>query len=96
MCREVGSWFADRGASHLEIVPAESHPSRALTRITYESADGTFTTHGIDAIARALEHIHFWWAFAAFALRLPVVAQLAQLLADAAGAQPRRIPLDVP
>jgi protein-S-isoprenylcysteine O-methyltransferase Ste14 len=96
MCRQVGTWFADRGARHLEIVPAEEHPSRALTRITYESGDGTFTTHGVDAVARALEHLHFWWALAAFALRLPIAAQLAQLLADASGAQPRRIPLDVP
>jgi protein-S-isoprenylcysteine O-methyltransferase Ste14 len=96
MCRQVGTWFANRGARHLEIVPAEKHPSRALTRITYESGDGTFTTDGVDAVARALEHLHFWWALAAFALRLPIAAQLAQLLADASGAQPRRIPLDVP
>jgi protein-S-isoprenylcysteine O-methyltransferase Ste14 len=96
MCRQVGTWFADRGARHLEIVPAETHPSRALTRITYESGDGTFTTHGVDAVARALEHLHFWWALAAFVLRLPIASHLAQLLADASGAQPRRIPLDVP
>ena len=96
MCHQIGMWFAKRDARQLEIVPAERHPSRSLTRITYESGDGTFTTDGVDAIARALEHLHFWWAMVAFALRLPVVAPLVQLLADASGAQPRRIPLDVP
>jgi protein-S-isoprenylcysteine O-methyltransferase Ste14 len=41
MCRQVGRWFDRHGARGLSIVPAESHPSGALTRMTYEPADGT-------------------------------------------------------
>jgi hypothetical protein len=92
MCSEVGRWFERRGAVGLAIVPAEQHPSGALERITYEPADGSRAASGIEAVARALEHVHLGWAIAGFALRLPGVAGLAQLLADASGAEPRGIP----
>ena len=91
MCREVSRWFERRGARQLLLVPAESHPSGALTRITYESGDGTLVAHGVEAIARALEHIHLGWALLAFLLRLPILSSVAQLLADASGAEPRTI-----
>jgi protein-S-isoprenylcysteine O-methyltransferase Ste14 len=94
MCRDVGRWFDRRGAQRLTIVPAESHPSAALRRVTYEPADGSGAASGIDAIARALEHIHLGWALLGFVLRLPIVCQLAQLLADASGAAPRAIAPD--
>jgi hypothetical protein len=70
----------------------ETHPSGSLRRITYEPGDDTSAASGIEAIARSLEHIHLGWAFVGFLLRLPVVCQLAQLLADASGAEPRPIP----
>ena len=89
MCSEVGRWFRQRGARGLTVVAAESH-SLPLRRITYESADGSTAT-GIEAIARALEHVHLLWAFAAFVLRLPIVSPLVQLLADASGAEPRTV-----
>jgi protein-S-isoprenylcysteine O-methyltransferase Ste14 len=89
MCRDVAMWFARRGAGHLAIVPAEQHPSGALRRITYEPGDGSPAASGIEAIARALEHIHLGWALVGFVLRLPVVSALVQLLADASGAEPR-------
>ena len=73
ICSEVGWWFRRHGARGLEIVPAEQHPSRALTRITYESSDGAYTASGIEAVAQALEHVHMGWASVACALRLPVV-----------------------
>lgn len=92
MCREVRQWFDARGARHLVIVPAEEHPSRALRRITYEPGDGSRPASGIEAIARALEHIHLGWALVGFFFRLPVVRQLTQLVADASGAQPRSLP----
>ena len=91
MCSQVGVWLARRQACGLSIVPAESHPSRALSRITYEPADGGRPASGIEAIARALEHIHFGWACIGFALRLPVLKQTVQLLADASGAAPRTL-----
>jgi protein-S-isoprenylcysteine O-methyltransferase Ste14 len=91
MCREVGEWFARSGARGLSIVPAESHASGRLTRITYEPSDGARPAVGIEAIARALEHIHFGWALLGFLLRLPLFHQMFQLLADASGGEARRI-----
>jgi hypothetical protein len=75
----------------LAILPAEIHPSGALTRITYEPNDGTRAAAGVEAVARALEHIHLGWALAGCVLRLPVILQLAQLLVDASGGEPRMI-----
>ena len=91
MCREVGRWFDERGARHLVVIPAETHPSGALTRITYEPADGTRSSAGIEAVARALEHLHLGWALVGFLLRLPLVCQLTQLLTDASGGEARLI-----
>lgn len=95
MCREVARWFDARHASSLVIVPAESHPSGALARITYQPADGSASASGIAAVARALEHVHLGWAFVGFFLRLPTVSPLVQLLADASGAGPRLIPKEL-
>ena len=92
MCSEVGWWFARRRVCGLDIVAAETHPSQALRRITYEPADGSRAASGIEAIARALEHIHLGWALIGFTLRLPIVLPIAQLVADASGAGPREIP----
>jgi protein-S-isoprenylcysteine O-methyltransferase Ste14 len=91
MCREVATWFQRRNVTHLEIIPAESHPSKALRRITYEPRDGSPKASGIRAIARALEHLHFAWALTGFLIRLPGVGHLAQLLADASGGHPRTV-----
>ena len=90
MCQDVASWFAVRRAVRLLIVPAERHPSRALTRITYESPDGLVVS-GIPAVARALEHLHFGWAIAGAVMRLPVACQLIQLIVDASGGGPRSL-----
>lgn len=92
MCREVAGWFTARHASHLVVVPAESHPSGSLRRITYEPADESRSESGVRAVARALEHIHLGWAAVGCFVRLPIVRELIQLLADASGAGPRRIP----
>lgn len=91
MCRDVRRWFERRGARHLAIVPAETHASGALMRITYEPRDGTRAAAGVEAIARALEHIHLGWALLGCLLRLPIIRQFAQLLTDASGGEPRRI-----
>jgi len=68
LCTEVGHWFARRGIRGCDIVAAETHRSQALRRITYEPADGSRAVSGIEAVARALEHIHLGWALAGFAL----------------------------
>lgn len=91
MCSEVAEWLRRRRVRGLAIVAAESHPSGALMRITYEPADGTGAAAGIEAVARALEHVHLGWALIGFALRMPIVSSIAQLLADASGAEPRKI-----
>jgi protein-S-isoprenylcysteine O-methyltransferase Ste14 len=91
ICCEVGRWFEVHGARDLLIVPAEHHPSRSVTRITYEAGDGAYSASGVEAIARALEHIHCGWALLGCVLRLPIVRQAAQLLVDASGGEPRRI-----
>jgi hypothetical protein len=95
MCSEVGRWFADHRAANLTILAAERHPTRRLTRITYEDGDGTVAT-GVAAVARALEHIHFGWALVGAVLRLPALNQATQLLADASGAEPRRLSCEIP
>src|SRR5713101_3156034 len=91
MCREVGRWFERRGARQLAIVQAETHPSGSLMRITYEPGDGTRDATGVEAVARALEHIHLGWALLGCLLRLPIIGQFAQLLTDASGGGPRKI-----
>jgi protein-S-isoprenylcysteine O-methyltransferase Ste14 len=91
MCREVARWFDRRDVRRLVIVAAETHPSRGLRRITYESGDGSWSASGVEALARALEHIHLGWASVGFLVRLPVVCEFAQLVADASGAEPRTI-----
>lgn len=93
VCSEVARWFRDRHPRHLLIVAAESHPSRALTRITYESRDGRYVATGVEAVARALEHLHLGWACVGWVLRLPIVLPLVQLLVDASGGEPRAIAL---
>jgi hypothetical protein len=91
MCREVAAWFRSRGTRGLVIVPAEDHPRGGLRRVTYEAADGAYAASGTDAIARALEHVHLGWAMAGFAIRLPLVSPLIQVIADASGAGPRPV-----
>ena len=90
MCREVGTWFERRTPRYLVIIRAESHPS-PLTRITYEPSDGSGAAHGVEAIARALEHVHLGWALVGCTLRLPGIRDTAQLLIDASGGEPRAL-----
>ena len=92
MCSEVADWFERRGVSGLAIVEAERHPSRTLSRITYEPGDGSRDASGVEAIGRALEHVHAGWAFAGFILRLPIVFPIVQLVVDASGGEPRQVP----
>jgi hypothetical protein len=89
MCSQVGAWFHQHAARHIVIVAAESHPSRALTRIRYEPADGSEPASGVAALARALEHVHFGWAMLAFAIGLPGVSTIVQIVVDASGGAPR-------
>jgi protein-S-isoprenylcysteine O-methyltransferase Ste14 len=89
MCSAVACWVRDRHPRHLLVVAAEAHPSGALTRITYEPRDGSPAAFGVAAIARALGHMHLGWAAIGWAVRLPVILPLVQLLVDASGGEPR-------
>jgi hypothetical protein len=90
-CSEVAAWFAERRPRGLEIVPAESHPTRDLERITYDPGDGGREEEGIAAIARALEHVHLGWALLGELVRLPLVRPVLQLIVDASGGEARRV-----
>ena len=90
-CSQLAQWLQARQPIALTLIAAEDHPSRDLFRLTYVSADGHHQEEGIAALARALEHIHLGWALIGFTIRLPVIYHLLQLLADAVGAEPRRI-----
>ena len=91
LCAELGRWLQDRRPLGLTILAAENHPARDLTRMTYEWPDGS-EAEGVQALARALEHINLGWACIGWLLRVPPVGWLAQLIVDALGGGPRRIP----
>jgi protein-S-isoprenylcysteine O-methyltransferase Ste14 len=90
-CSELRLWLESRRPSGLEILPAESHPE-SLRRIRYEDAD--YQANGLEALARALEHIHLSWALLAAATRLPVLKWVLQTIADASGFGERVIGTD--
>lgn len=92
MCAQVGDWLAARRPKHLDLVAAEAHPTAALVRMTYESGGGEYSASGVVALARALEHVHVGWALLAAFVRLPGVAFVLQLMVDASGGGPRRLP----
>lgn len=90
-CSELAIWFAKQEPVGLELHPAETFPGVLPTRITYRhGADGTVES-GVAAFARGLEHLHLGWALVGMTLRLPLLCQFAQLLADAVGATPRQL-----
>ena len=90
-CSEVRTWCEARRPVALQVVAAERHPSRTLTRITYDPGDGTGDVEGVAAVARALEHIHLGWALLGMFVRLPGICQTLQLITDASGGGERRV-----
>ena len=62
--------------------------------MTYEAGESTretpYSVSGVQALARALEHVHLGWAFVGWITRLPVLRSMIQLLVDAVGGGPRR------
>ena len=90
-CSEVARWFAARSPRGLEIVAAESHPTRDLTRVTYDPGDGAAEAEGVAAIGRALEHLHLGWAVAGWVACTPVIRPVLQLLVDGSGGEARLV-----
>jgi hypothetical protein len=91
VCSELRRWLERRDPLGLEFVAAESHPTRKLTRVTYDPMDGSQAEQGIRAFARALEHVNLAWALAGGIMRLPILSSIIQLTADAAGLGPRKL-----
>ncbi|HET9452919.1 MAG TPA: isoprenylcysteine carboxylmethyltransferase family protein [Gemmatimonadaceae bacterium] len=90
-CSEVARWFTARRPLALLIVPAEEHPTRSLSRVTYDPGDGTGEEEGVAAIARALEHIDLGWATLGWFARAPGICPMLQLLVDASGGEARLV-----
>lgn len=91
-CSQLRAWLAARRPTALDLLAAEDHPGRELVRITYDPADGSPEEEGVAALARALEHLHLGYALLGWTARLPLLRPALQLLADAAGGSPRRVP----
>jgi len=87
-CSQLVRWLLAQRLAGLQIRPIEDHPTRMLLRITYTAGHGHSEEEGIAAIARALEHIHLGWAFFGWMLRLPLVREVSQLIADAVSVSP--------
>lgn len=88
-CREVRTFLHRRHLAGIDLVAAETCPD-ALERITY--VDGAGRATGIAAIGRTLERANLAWASVSWIARLPVLAPVLQLIADAVGGGPRLIP----
>jgi len=78
-CRQMAEWMGRQAPVGLEILPIEDDN---YARITYDPGDGAGLEQGIVALARALEHLNLALAFFGWMIRLPGIAQLAQVLAD--------------
>ncbi len=91
ICSGLRRWLEARRPIGLEIRVAELLPAGSIERMRYDIGDGA-TVDGVRALGRALEHLDLLWAVAGCALRLPIVWQMTQLLADNSGAGPRKIP----
>jgi protein-S-isoprenylcysteine O-methyltransferase Ste14 len=94
VCAGVGLWISKRHPTGLTLVAAESHPTRDLQRMTYESEDG-HCEDGVAAFARTLEHINLAYAWVGMFVRLPGCRTLIQLIVDASGGGKRSIPRTV-
>jgi len=88
-CSELRAWLTKRHPLGLEFIDAETLPAGSIRRLRYDPADGTPAVDGVRVLARALEHLHFGWAYCGAVLRLPIVWQFTQLLMDASGLGPR-------
>jgi protein-S-isoprenylcysteine O-methyltransferase Ste14 len=91
ICSELRRWLQLRNPLGLDFVAAENHPTRSLTRVTYDPMDGGKDEHGTRAFARALEHINLAWALVGALMRLPLLSSIIQMLADAAGLGPKNL-----
>ncbi len=88
-CSEIALFIRGLNPAGLEILSAENHPVRDLTRLTYE-ANG-LESEGLAALARALEQVNLGWAIFGMFLRLPGLNQILQAVLDASGGGPMTV-----
>lgn len=88
-CEAVATFIGSRNPVGLALVPAQEHPNRDLSRLTYAPGDGGPEEDGVAAFARALEHTNLLGGLLASLMRLPIVLDLLQVLVDASGGGPR-------
>lgn len=89
LCAATGAMVQSLEPTGLALQPAEEAPS-PLRRMQWE--DATSSSSGVAAFARALEHSNLALAWLGWWMRLPGVARVLQLIADAVGLGPRTIP----
>jgi len=89
-CARLGKWLGQRKLVGLDIIAAETHPTKNLRRMTYEAPG--WTESGIRALARSLEHINLFWAWLSWMIRLPLISHVLQMLLDLSGGGPKMIP----
>jgi protein-S-isoprenylcysteine O-methyltransferase Ste14 len=90
-CEGLAAWLSARSPVGIEIRPAVAAPF-PVVRLTYIGRDG-YTSAGVAAFARALEHLHLGWAWLAWVLLLPGVGRFVQLVVDAVGGGPLADPV---
>jgi protein-S-isoprenylcysteine O-methyltransferase Ste14 len=82
-CGLFAGWFAAQCPTQLRVLPLTAHFPDTLTRITYRAAGGQREVQGIQAIARAFDHLNFAWAFCGWMLRLPLIGWVAEMITEA-------------
>lgn len=96
-CGHFARWFVAQRPTQLRVLPLTAHFTGTLTRITYCVADGQREVQGIQAIARAFEHLNLAWAFCGWMLRLPLIGWAAELIAEAVSpTSPKHCGVNVP
>lgn len=91
LCAATGATLDALAPTRLERRPAELAP-HPLTRMRWQS--GSEHSDGVAAFARALEHTTLPWAWLGWWMRLPLVGPWLQVVADACGLGPRRLPTE--
>lgn len=82
-CGHFARWIVAQHPTQLRVLSLEAHFPNTLSRITYCAAGGQREVQGIHAIARALDHLNLAWAFCGWMLRLPIIAWVAEMIAEA-------------
>lgn len=87
-CEQFADWLKWQAPHNLTIIPAQHHPKRDLTWITYGLEQDALEEQGIVAVARVLEHIHIGWAWFGWMIRLPLINVIAQGMLEISFSKP--------